>query len=159
MSLLFELIYFVWVKRKTLCNYHVFFSFFCQSYQGLWNCKSVFLILKIAQYGDRDMRIRIRIDISISIRPLTTKFGKQVHLQDLTQMILIKQVPVVWHVKIMRQTKNISTIRVPMATKLGRIVTYFIRDPLITWFCQIAWQTKIISPLPKCEWPPNLADW
>ena len=73
--------------------------------------------------ADRDMRIGIRIDISISIRPLTTKFGKQVHLQDLTQMILIKQVPVASHVKLMRQTKNISTIRVPMATKLGRIVT------------------------------------
>ena len=29
-------------------------------------------------------RIDIRIDISISIRPMITKFGKQVHLQDLT---------------------------------------------------------------------------
>ena len=38
------------------------------------------------------VRIDIRIDISISIRPMTTKFGKQVHLQDLTQMRLIKQV-------------------------------------------------------------------
>ena len=38
------------------------------------------------------VKIDIRIDISISIRPMTTKFGKQVHLQDLTQMRLIKQV-------------------------------------------------------------------
>ena len=38
------------------------------------------------------VRIDIRIDISISIRHMTTNFGKQVHLQDLTQMRLIKQV-------------------------------------------------------------------
>ena len=36
-------------------------------------------------------KIDIRIDISISIKPMTTRFGKQVHLQDLTQMKLIKQ--------------------------------------------------------------------
>ena len=34
----------------------------------------------------------IRTDISISIKLITTKFGKQVHLQDLTQIRLIKQV-------------------------------------------------------------------
>ena len=34
------------------------------------------------------VRIDIRIDISISTRPMITKFGKQVHLQDLTQMRL-----------------------------------------------------------------------
>ena len=33
----------------------------------------------------------IRIDISISMRPIITKFGKQVHLRELTQMRLIKQ--------------------------------------------------------------------
>ena len=36
--------------------------------------------------------IHIRIDISISIRPMTTEFSKQIHLQELTQMRLIKQV-------------------------------------------------------------------
>ena len=36
--------------------------------------------------------IYIRIDISISIRPMITKFGEQVHVQDLTQITLIKQV-------------------------------------------------------------------
>ena len=34
-------------------------------------------------------RIDMRIDISVSIRPMTTKFGEQLHLQDLTQMRLI----------------------------------------------------------------------
>ena len=38
------------------------------------------------------VRIDIRIDISISVRSMITKFAKQVHLQDLTQMRLIKQV-------------------------------------------------------------------
>ena len=36
------------------------------------------------------VKIDIRIDISISTRPMTIKFGKQVHLQDLTQMKLIE---------------------------------------------------------------------
>ena len=36
--------------------------------------------------------IHLRSDISISMRPKITKFGKQVHLQDLTQMRLIRQV-------------------------------------------------------------------
>ena len=39
---------------------------------------------------DFHIRIDVRIDISISIRPLTTKFGNQVHLQHLTQIRLIK---------------------------------------------------------------------
>ena len=33
-----------------------------------------------------------RIDISISIRPMTTKFAKKIHLQELTQTKLTKQV-------------------------------------------------------------------
>ena len=43
----YSLIAFAW-------NLHVFFfsfSFSCQPYPELWNCKSVFLILKISQYG------------------------------------------------------------------------------------------------------------
>ena len=43
-------------------------------------------------FQDIHVRSDIRIDISISIRPITTKFGRQVPLQDLTQMRLIKQV-------------------------------------------------------------------
>ena len=38
------------------------------------------------------VRTARRIDISISIRPKTTKFEKPLHLQDLTQMRLIKLV-------------------------------------------------------------------
>ena len=35
-------------------------------------------------------RTDIKIDIFISIRPMTAKFGKQVHVGELTQMKLIK---------------------------------------------------------------------
>ena len=38
------------------------------------------------------VRIDIGIDISISIWAMITKFDKQVHLQNLTQLRLIKQV-------------------------------------------------------------------
>ena len=43
-------------------------------------------------FQDVHVRIDIRIGISSFIRPLTTTFDKQVHLQDLTQLRLIKQV-------------------------------------------------------------------
>ena len=33
-----------------------------------------------------------RVDISISIWPMTTKYSKQVHLGELIQIVLIKQV-------------------------------------------------------------------
>ena len=38
------------------------------------------------------VRTDIITDSSISVRPMTTKFGKQIHLGKLTQMIPIKQV-------------------------------------------------------------------
>ena len=38
------------------------------------------------------VRANIRIDISISIRLKTTKFGKQVHQEELTQTRIINQV-------------------------------------------------------------------
>ena len=72
-------------------------SVFYQPCPGLPNCKSVPLILKISQYdwGDKfsffqgiQVRTDIRIDISIFIRPITTKFGKQVYHRELTQMRL-----------------------------------------------------------------------
>ena len=52
----------------------------------------------------------------------------------------------------------------PMTTKLGMLVTYLEQllsvkshDHIITWFCKITWQTKIIYLLPQCL--PNLAGW
>ena len=41
------------------------------------------------------LRIDTITDISISVRPITTKFGKQAHQEKLIQIRLIKQVLVV----------------------------------------------------------------
>ena len=38
------------------------------------------------------VRIDIRIDMSIYLRPMTTKFGKHLDIEELTQMRLITQV-------------------------------------------------------------------
>ena len=54
-----------------------------------------------------------------------------------------------------------------MATQLGRMVIQLdsflpIKSygPIITWSCKIMWQNKtIISPLPRCLWPPILPGW
>ena len=49
-------------------------------------------------FQDIHVSIDIRVDISISIRLMTTKFAKQIHLQELTQIKLTKQVLVtLWH--------------------------------------------------------------
>ena len=41
------------------------------------------------------VRLDIKTNISFSVRPINTRFGKQVHLEELTQMRLIEQVLVV----------------------------------------------------------------
>ena len=53
-------------------------------------------------------------------------------------------------------TENVTITTATIATKLDKVVTYHegvppikSHDPLITWFSEITWQTKIIiSPLP-----------
>ena len=139
----------VFLNCITLCNclYSLSLPFFCFSASRTRNF--VFLIFKIQQYGGGDeftffQGIYVRIDISIFIRPMITKFDKQIHLQELTQLRLIKMGMV----------------------QLGRMVAYLDKfhpiksnDPLITWSCKITWQTKIvISPLPQCLWQSNLAE-
>ena len=60
------------------------------------------------------VRIDIRIDISIFIRPMTTKFGKEVHLDELTKVRLMTH-GLVTHVITSRsrdKLKRISTSRV-----------------------------------------------
>ena len=59
------------------------------------------------------------------------------------------------------------TAIVPLATKLGTMITYLDRflplkshDSLITWSYEIKWKTKtIISPIPQCLWLQNLVGW
>ena len=61
----------------------------------------------------------------------------------------------------------ISTFTIPMATKIGRLVTYNeelsfkeLPYPLMTRLCDFTWQTKIIiSPLPQYLWPLNVGWW
>ena len=70
--------------------------------------------------------------------------------------------------KIAKQTKTIIyPLRLFITTKLGSMVTYLKRLPsiksresLITWSCEIMWQTKtIISPQIQCLLTPNLLEW
>ena len=77
---------------------------------------------------------------------MITKFDKQVQLQNLTQMRLIKQVLTtsLRHDHVMNQKGYISTIGLPMATVIRRILTYLdgllsikSHDPLIKWSCEI----------------------
>ena len=65
--------------------------------------------------------VHAKTDIRIGsfIRSMTNIFGKQARLRELTQMRLIKQVLVMSS----RHDHYISTNIVPMATKLGRMVT------------------------------------
>ena len=65
---------------------------------------------------------------------------------------------------LINESHYISIIRVYMATKLDRIVTYldgllllYTSDSLITCSCYITWQIKNISLLPQYLWPPSLA--
>ena len=72
-------------------------SFFFLLCLGLRHCKSGFLILKICQYGGPRRLVQLFLkylckNISISVGPMTTKFSKQVHVEELTQMRLTKQV-------------------------------------------------------------------
>ena len=102
-------------------------------------------------------RISTKIDISISTRLKTTKFGKKVHLQELNQMRLIKQVLVTssrqGHVT---NKKLISTTRLSNATKLGKMVTYL--DGLqqkVAWPSDQSFIQGHNHPL-KIWWTPSL---
>ena len=81
---------------------------------------------------------------------------------------------VIWHfnqVVVGRSRDKLKSLYLPykvsMARKLGKTGTYLegllplkSHDAMITWSCEITWQTKtIISPLPQCLRPPNMAAW
>ena len=77
----------------------------------------------------------------MSIEPVTTKLSKQLHVQELRQIRLIKQVLVSPSCQDhITNQKHTSTTTVPMATKLGWIVTNIIglppiksHEPLVKW--------------------------
>ena len=66
-----------------------------------------------------------------------------------------------WSHGLMSQTKLIvSLLPLPVTNKLGKMVIYLdqlLLIHLITSSCKVTWQTKVISSLPQCLWPPILA--
>ena len=91
------------------------------------------------------VRTDVKIDISISTRTMTTKFGKQLHVKDLTEMRLINQllVTTLRYDHVTNYKHCICTTRVPIATKLGSMVIYLdeplpmkSHEPLIMWSCE-----------------------
>ena len=101
--------------------------------------------------------------------PIATKIGRMVNLSWKAPNNKATQRPdhVVFQSHVINENHYISTTRVPMATKLSRMVTYFERVltikpfyALITWSCKVTWQAKtIISLLQECLQQPNLAEW
>ena len=68
--------------------------------------------------------IIVRIDTYSSIKLMTTIFDKQVHLQDSTQLRLNQaDASDVITSRSHDKPKHISITRVPMVTKIGRMVT------------------------------------
>ena len=130
------------------------------------SCKPVFLILKISQY--RELRWQVQLFLKCSCKNWYKNwylhFPKNYNHQ-------------IWQAGTLRGVDSsetnhasaISTTRVPCqqtsendnlsrwapAHKLLPIKSW---NPLIARSCKITWQTKtIISPLPWCLWPPDLA--
>ena len=101
--------------------------------------------------GGISIRNYIRIDISISIRPLNTKFDKQVDLKELTYMRLIKQELVTSshqdHFTLKRFSKFLSAKSVIIKCWQNDYEEKIVKLRLksyglfITWSCDIKWQT------------------
>ena len=112
--------------------------------------------------------IHVRIGIWIDISIMTTKFGKQVDLEELTQLIKLVLVNSSREDHVTNLKNYISLTRVLLATKHGRMVIYLdwflpinLHEPLTAWPSKIMWHDKtIISKLPQCLWSPNfVASW
>ena len=72
-------------------------------------------------------KIDVRIDSSITIRHITTKFDKQLHLEEFTQMRLIKQVMVTSSRQDHMTNKKYYIFTTTVSMKLGRMVVYLQR--------------------------------
>ena len=85
-----KLLSFVEEHNALQWTFSVFFFFFSITFQGLQNSWS----LKSAQYDGlkRWIQLFFWVDILTSIRPMTLKFGKHVHLEELTYLRIIEQV-------------------------------------------------------------------
>ena len=128
--------------------------------------------LNMADQGDKFsffrgicVRNNMRIVISISMKPKTTKFGSHVLLEKLSQIRLIKQVLLTSSRQdqvTLKRNYNFLAAR-GMIIKFGQennkmtqLPFITSRDPSVTQFCGVMWQTKsIISPLSQCLGQPN----
>ena len=154
-----------------------FFSFFCQPYPGLRNWKSVFLILKISQYGGSRWRVQLFPRYQCKnlyknwylyfyktyghqIWQVGTSIGfdlnetNQADAGDIDVIMSISRDKLITLYLHYHRTIGIGS----MATKPGKLITNLdglqplkSHNPLIIRSCKITWQTKIIiSPLPEC---------
>ena len=101
-------------------------------------------------------------NISTNRMPLTTKLckGYDVPWEDPTHKVTWPLNHVILQNHVTNWRHYISTTMMPVTTKLGRGATYHEGLPIkshayiITWSCEISWQTKIVS-LRQCLWLPN----
>ena len=130
-----------------------FLSFFCQPYKGLRNYKSVFLILKISQYGGSRWWVLL-------LPRYPCKLYKNWYLHFYKSYDHH-----IWQAGTSArfdsgETTQVGAGDVRMETYLDGLLPIKSHDPLITWSCKITWQIKFfIFLLPKCLWPRNLAKW
>ena len=75
---------------------------------------------------------------------------------------------VIFRDNVAKRNHYISTTTVPIATKFGSMMGLLLEgllnvkshDSLITWFCEIPWQTKnVVFPILQCLVSPNLVGW
>ena len=102
------------------------------------------------------VRIDLRIDISISIGSMATKYGRQVHLEELTQMKLIKQVMVMSsnqdHMRILKHLLYQSSFghqtlqhgHLPQWATAHKVM-WHIWILIVIWSCEIMWEKTQIS--------------
>ena len=126
---------------KCLSAFAYSLLFFCQPCPGLWNCKSLFLILKFSQYSGLRQWVQLFLKYPCKNwyenwchhfnRLMTTKFDEQVHLKNLIQITLIRQVLVTPSSQIKWQAKNISTKRTPAHGVPFTEKNYFVNGTIV----------------------------
>ena len=99
--------------------------------------------------------VHVRIDISISIRPMTTKFGETNEAGD--------RDVIAWSLRSLKTYLHYHSAYGHRTGQDGNLPwwapTYKNTLPFDYLVLETMWQTKIISPLPQCLWPPNWAGW
>ena len=98
---------------------------------------------------------------------MATKLGRIVnYLKELLSKVTWTFDHVVFQNLVTNWNHYIFVTTVPVATKLGRVVTLLEALVLkksdvfwIMWSSVITWQIKNISLLPQCLWRPKLARW